>query len=120
MADARFCYGEEEFNPLESKINIKYPRDVIAENKALNMLRKTGFMYYAQKECFILPDEEKIYNFLSEEINEYIEKNSNSRVKIIYPVIVLKNIDNKKENKWYEIYISCIYTDSSYSIIYLL
>ena len=74
LADARFCYGEEEFNPLESKINIKYPRDVIAENKALNMLRKTGFMYYAQKECFILPDEEKIYNFLSEEINEYMQK----------------------------------------------
>ena len=74
LADAKFCYGEEEFNPLQQKIKIKYPRDVVAENKALNLLRKTGFMYYAQKECFILPDEDKIYNFLLNDVNEYMQK----------------------------------------------
>lgn len=74
LADAKFCYGEEEFNPLQQKINIKYPRDVVAENKALNLFRKTGFMYYAQKECFILPDEDKIYNFLLNDVNEYMQK----------------------------------------------
>ena len=74
IADARFCYGEEEFNPLQQKINIKYPRDVIAENKAINIIKKTGFMYYAQKECFILPNEDKIYNFLTNDINLYMQK----------------------------------------------
>ena len=74
MADAKFCYGEEEFNPLQQKIDIKYPRDVIAENKVINILRKTGFMYYAPKECFILPDDDKIYNFLANDINEYMQK----------------------------------------------
>ena len=74
IADARFCYGEEEFNPLQQKIEIKYPRDVIAENKVINILRKTGFMYYAPKECFILPNDEQIYNFLSNDINEYMQK----------------------------------------------
>ena len=74
IADAKFCYGEEEFNPLQEKINIKYPRDIIAENKVINTLRKTGFMYYAQKECFILPDNDKIYEFLSNDINEYMQK----------------------------------------------
>ena len=74
IADARFCYGEEEFNPLQQKIKIKYPRDVIAENKAINIIKKTGFMYYAQKECFILPNEEKIYNFLTNDINLYMQK----------------------------------------------
>ena len=74
IADAKFCYDEEEFNPLQENINIKYARDVVAESKAINMLRKTGFMYYAQKECFILPDNDKIYNFLSDEINEYMQK----------------------------------------------
>ncbi len=74
IADARFCYGEEEFNPLQSKIEIKYARDIVAENVAINMLRKTGFMYYAKKECFILPNEEKIYNFLVNDINEYMQK----------------------------------------------
>ena len=73
LADARFCYGEEEFNPLQQKIDIKYPRDVVAENKALNIIRKTGFMYYGQKECFILPDDDKIYHFLSEDINNYMQ-----------------------------------------------
>ena len=74
IADARFCYGEEEFNPLQQKIEIKYPRDVIAENKVINILRKTGFMYYAPKECFILPNDDKIYNFLANDINEYMQK----------------------------------------------
>ena len=74
LAEAKFCYGEEEFNPLQQKIEIKYPRDVVEENRALNLLRKTGFMYYSQKECFILPDEEKIYNFLLIDINEYMQK----------------------------------------------
>jgi len=74
IAEAKFCYGEEEFNPLQQKIEIKYPRDVIAENKVINILRKTGFMYYAQRECFILPDDDKIYNFLANDINEYMQK----------------------------------------------
>ena len=74
IADAKFCYGEEEFNPLQEKIEIKYPRDVVAENKAINLIRKTGFMYYAQKECFILPNDDLIYNFLSNDINEYMQK----------------------------------------------
>ena len=74
LADAKFCYGEEEFNPLQQKIEIKYPRDIIAENKVINMFRKTGFMYYSQKECFILPEDDKIYEFLSNDINEYMQK----------------------------------------------
>jgi SNF2 family DNA or RNA helicase len=74
LADVKFCYGEEEFNPLQPEINIKYSRDIIAENKCINMLRKTGFMYYAKKECFILPDDDKIYEFLSNDINEYMQK----------------------------------------------
>ena len=56
IAEIKFCYGEIEFNPLQPKIDSKYPRDMIAENKAVNMLRKTGFMFYEAKGCFILPD----------------------------------------------------------------
>lgn len=74
IAEIKFCYGESEFNPLQQKINLKYPRDMIAENKAVNMFRKTGFLFYESKECFILPDEEKIYNFLSNEINTYMQE----------------------------------------------
>lgn len=87
LADAKFCYGEEEFNPLQQKIDIKYPRDVIAENKAINIIRKTGFMYYAPKECFILPDEDKIYNFLVNDINEYMQ---------IFEIMVTDNFKSKE------------------------
>ena len=74
LADIRFCYGDEEFNPLSQNINIKYARDIVAENKATNMLQKTGFMYYSKKDCFILPDDDKIYNFLTNDVNEYMQK----------------------------------------------
>ena len=87
IADARFCYGEEEFNPLQQIIDIKYPRDVIAENKVINVIRKTGFMYYAPKECFILPDDEKIYNFLVNDINEYMQ---------IFEIMVTDNFKSKE------------------------
>ena len=87
LADTKFCYGEEEFNPLQQIIDIKYPRDVVSENRALNLFRKTGFMYYAQKECFILPEEEKIYNFLTNDINEYMQK---------FEVMVTDNFKSKE------------------------
>ncbi len=87
LAETKFCYGEEEFNPLQQKIEIKYPRDVVSENRALNLFRKTGFMYYAQKECFILPEEEKIYNFLTNDINEYMQK---------FEVMVTDNFKSKE------------------------
>ena len=87
LSDVKFCYGEEEFNPLQETINIKYARDIMAENKAINMFRKTGFMYYAEKECFILPEDDKIYNFLANDINEYMQK---------FEVMVTENFKSKE------------------------
>lgn len=40
---------------------------------------------------------EQISSLNREEINKIIESNSNSRVKIIYPVVILKNI--RKDDK---------------------
>ena len=87
IAEIKFCYGDDEFNPLQSKISLKYPRDMIAENKAVNMFRKTGFLFYEAKECFILPDEDKIYNFLSNEINNYMQ---------VFEVMVTDNFKSKQ------------------------
>ena len=56
--DARFCYGDEEFNPLEQDIKIKALRNELEENRNLNIVEK----------------KEKIYDFLSEEINYYMQK----------------------------------------------
>ncbi len=72
VARVIFCYEEEEFNPLEEKPNT--PRDVIEEAESLNIFRKTGFMLDKRNSKFILVDDDKIYNFLSQDINEYMQK----------------------------------------------
>ena len=74
IADVKFCYGNEEFNPLEKNINIKNTRNILAENKNLNLLRRTGFMVDTQNLRFILPDNDKIYNFLANDIEIYMQR----------------------------------------------
>lgn len=76
IADVRLCYGENEFNPLNEKEEkqFKYSRNIIEETKAMNVFRKTGFMYDVKNLRFILPNEEKIYEFLTNDINYYMKK----------------------------------------------
>ena len=74
IADVKFCYGDEEFNPLEKDIKIKNTRNMLAENKSLNILRKTGFMVDMQNLRFILPENDKIYNFLANDIELYMKR----------------------------------------------
>lgn len=74
LAEVMFDYEGEEFNPLDEKNKIKIPRNTIEETKALNMFRKTGFMFDVKNLRFILPDEDKIYEFLSQDINYYMQK----------------------------------------------
>lgn len=69
-----FCYGDVEFNPLDEEIEIKAVRNVIDETLALNLLRKTGFLIDKKNLRLVLTDDEKIYTFLSEDINEYMQK----------------------------------------------
>ena len=72
-ADIKFVYGEYEFNPLkEEKITIA--RDIAKENEYLDVFVNTGFMLDKENSRLILVDEEKIYNFLSEEIEKYMQK----------------------------------------------
>ncbi|MCI8700190.1 MAG: DEAD/DEAH box helicase family protein [Clostridia bacterium] len=86
-ADIKFCYGEEEVKALDEKTKINAKRDIIAETKAINMLGKTGFMLYEEKQLFILPQEEKIYEFLTTEIDEYMQK---------FEVLVTDNFKSKQ------------------------
>ncbi len=75
IADVKFCYDSIEFNPIESKKQeLKIARNVIAETHALNAFRKTGFMLDIKNSRFILTDNDKIYEFLTEDINYYMQK----------------------------------------------
>ena len=74
VAEVKFVYDANEFNPLNEKLKIDFPRNMIQETKALNIFRKTGFMFDAKNLRFILPDNDKIYEFLTEDINYYMQK----------------------------------------------
>ena len=88
IADVRFCYGEDEFNPLDDKnIKIKSTRNLIEETKIYNFFGRTGFMMYEEKKLFILPQEDKIYEFLSETIQDYMQR---------FEVLVTDNFKSKQ------------------------
>ena len=92
VADVRLCYGENEFNPLNSQEEkeFKYSRNLIEETKAMNIFRKTGFMFDVQNLKFILPDEDKIYEFLTNDINYYMKK---------FEVLATENFKTKEVSK---------------------
>ena len=73
VADIRFVYGNEEFNPLvEDRKDIA--RNIIKEDEATNIFARTGFMFDDVNNRLILTDEEKIYNFLVMGIENYMQK----------------------------------------------
>lgn len=73
IADIKFCYDDIEFNPLiEEKIDVA--RDALKENETLDMFRKTGFMLDVRNAKLILAKEDDIYNFLTIEIEQYMNK----------------------------------------------
>ena len=74
IMDVKFCYADEEFNPLEENIKINSLRNELEEDKNLNVFKKTGFMLDTKNKRFILPEDEQIYNFLTNDINYYMQK----------------------------------------------
>ena len=74
IADLRFIYGENEFNPLDEKKKIEFPRNMVEETKTLNIFRKSGFMVDLQNLRFIMPTNDKIFKFLNEDIEYYMQK----------------------------------------------
>ncbi len=92
IADVKFCYDQNEFNPLNEKEKIVFPRNIIEETKALNIFRKTGFMFDKNNLRFIIPQDDNIYKFLTDEINYYMQ---------MFDVLVTDNFKNKqiKQNK---------------------
>ena len=84
-ADVRFVYGDVEFNPLRNE-QVKVARDIAKENEYLDVLVDTGFMLDKEKARLILADDEKIYNFLTKDIEEYMRK---------FEILATDNFNNK-------------------------
>ena len=87
IADVKFGYGDYEFNPLDESKKIEVSRNKIEETIALNIFRNTGFMLDIRNQRFILPEDDKIYKFLTEDVNYYMQK---------FEVLVTDNFRNKQ------------------------
>ena len=72
-ADIKFCYDDFEFSPFE-QIDKKIPRNAIEESKALDLFSNSGFMYDGKNNKLVLVKDDDIYNFLQNEIEQYISK----------------------------------------------
>ena len=87
VMEIKFKYGETEFNPLDFKQKVEIARNTVAETESLNVIRKTGFMLDVENLRFILADNDSIYNFIHNEIDEYMSK---------YEVMITDNFKSKK------------------------
>ena len=72
-AEIRFVYGDTEFNPLQNS-DVTVARDILKEDEYLDVFVNTGFMLDRHNGKLILANEDRIYNFLSEEIEMYMQK----------------------------------------------
>ena len=71
IADLKFSYDEIEFNPIE-KEDIKANRNLLEEAIYLNKLIKTGFLLDEKNKRFIINNDDVIYNFIEDDLEEYI------------------------------------------------
>lgn len=72
-ADIKFKYDEFEFNPFVS-VDKNIPRNIVNESRVLDMFKDVGFMIDTAKNRLILTDEEKIYDFLKNSVEEFIKR----------------------------------------------
>ena len=89
VADVKFCYGNVEFNPIKN-VNLEITRNAIQENEVLDTFVQTGFMLDSANARLVLANDEKIYNFLSKEIEDYMKK---------FEVLVAKDFKKKDIKK---------------------
>lgn len=87
IANVKFCYGDEEFNPFDEEQGNNIMRNMIEETKICNTFMRTGFLLDEQNTRLILPEEDKIYEFLSNEVDYYMKK---------FEVLVTDNFKTKQ------------------------
>ena len=72
IADLKFNYEDIEFNPIE-KEEVRVNRNLLEEAIYLNKLIKSGFLLDEKNKRFIINLDDTIYNFIEEELEEYIK-----------------------------------------------
>ena len=90
VAEIRFDYEGTQINPLNENEKTDIPRNILEEANILNVFKRTGFMYDVKNLRFILPENDKIYNFLTNDIAYYMQK---------FDVMVTDNFKTKEITK---------------------
>ncbi len=74
VAELKFLYDDVTINPLnEQPEDSKIIRNKIKEARLIDMFVESGFMLDCKKHRLVLANEEKIYKFLTEDINSYMK-----------------------------------------------
>ena len=73
LADIKFVYDDFEFNPFE-KVDENLSRNMVKESIILDMFSDSGFVFDVANKRLMLVDDRKIFEFLKNDIEKYINK----------------------------------------------
>ena len=73
VAEVKFCYGEEEFNPFDKDLSINCNRNIIEEARAKELFKLYKFIINFKKHIIYLSNEDDIYTFLTEGIDVFMK-----------------------------------------------
>ncbi len=90
IADLKFCYDEVEFNPIDTQAKVQVNRNVLEESIYLNKLIKSGFLLDEKNKRFIINQDDVIYHFIEEDLEDYIK---------ISEVYTTENFNGKRAKK---------------------
>lgn len=74
ISDVKFCYGDDEFNPFDENENITSMRNLLDEKDVYIDFNKKGFLHDIENKRLILIDEDKIYDFLENGIEDFMKQ----------------------------------------------
>ena len=74
VAEVKFCYGDDEFNPFDKDLKVTCNRNIIEEARAKELFKLYNFVINFKKHIIYLSNEDDIYTFLTEGINKFMEK----------------------------------------------
>ena len=102
IMELKFCYKDKEFNILDPDFNEyvnqqNIVRDIPKEKEILEKIFMDGFELGRSKRYFTLKNDEDMYNFLLNKVNDYMEK---------FEILITDKLKNKKiknnKNKEYK------------------
>ncbi len=87
IAEVKFCYGDDEFNPFDKDLQITCNRNIIEEARAKELFKLYNFIINFKKHIIYLSNEDDIYTFLTEGIDKFMEK---------FEVLITESLKNRK------------------------